>query len=75
MYVYYFVDMKIPFWYLSTIAGAYHFAHPEEDADTQAEFFHSSVGAFSKGDLAILDIESTVRGSFFVRLNLEQIKR
>jgi lysozyme len=40
--------------------GAYHFAHPGFDPETQAVHFHATVGDLRPGDLPpVLDIETT----------------
>lgn len=44
--------------------GAYHFGHPGMDAQAQAQFFFSTVGALASNDLPpVLDIETLDQGS------------
>lgn len=41
------------------VRGAYHFFHSDVDPVAQAKFFLATVGAVSKGDLLVLDLETT----------------
>jgi lysozyme len=41
------------------VRGAYHFFHADVDPTAQATFFLSTVGTLEKGDLLVLDLETT----------------
>jgi lysozyme len=41
------------------VRGAYHFFHADVDPTAQATFFLSTVGTLQKGDLLVLDLETT----------------
>ncbi len=41
------------------VRGAYHFFHSDVDPTAQATFFLSTVGTLEKGDLLVLDLETT----------------
>ena len=41
------------------VRGAYHFFHADVDPTQQATYFLSTVGTLSKGDLLVLDLETT----------------
>lgn len=62
-----FVDSFLPWNWgemqrLGILRGAYHFAHPSEDADAQANLFVATVrkaGAIGVDDVLVLDLEDT----------------
>lgn len=62
-----FVDSYLPWNWgemqrLGILRGAYHYAHPNEPADAQAELFVSTVkkaGAIGANDVLVLDLEET----------------
>jgi len=45
------------------VRGAYHFGHPDTDANAQAAYFTKFVGPLEAGDFLVLDIEVTDKQS------------